>query len=38
VVIVRALKEAASTTGSPVATTSGSYYIYQFNGDGSITY
>ncbi len=38
VVIIRALKAAASTTGSPTYTTIGSYHIYQFNGDGSITF
>lgn len=38
VVILRALQAATATTGSPVATTSGSYYIYQFNGNGSITF
>jgi hypothetical protein len=38
VVIVRALIAAASTTGSPTYTTSGSFHIYQFNGNGSITY
>jgi mucin-19 len=38
VVILRSLSSAASTTGSPVATTSGSYYIYKFNNTGSITF
>jgi hypothetical protein len=38
VVILRALEAAASTTGSPTYTTSGSYHIYQFTGNGTITY
>jgi hypothetical protein len=38
VVIIRATVQAVSTTGSPVYTTSGIYHIYQFNGDGTITY
>ena len=38
VVILRALQAASATTGDPVATTSGSYYIYQFNDTGSITF
>lgn len=38
VVILKSLTQASATTGSPVATTSGSFYIYQFNNVGSITY
>lgn len=38
VVILRAGIAATSTTGSPTYTTSGGWHIYQFNGDGSITY
>jgi hypothetical protein len=38
IVILRTEQAAITTTGSPVATTSGSYYIYQFNATGSITF
>ena len=38
VVIIRATQAASATTGSPTATTSGSWYIYTFTGSGSITY
>jgi hypothetical protein len=38
VVIIRSSTQAASTTGSPVETTDGSDYIYQFNADGTITF
>jgi hypothetical protein len=38
VVILSSNKIAASTTGSPIATTSGSYYIYKFTGSGTITF
>ena len=38
VVILRALRAATATTGSPVYTTQGSWHIYQFNGNGTITY
>jgi hypothetical protein len=38
VVILRSTRAAASTTGSPTYTTSGSNHIYKFTGTGSITY
>jgi hypothetical protein len=38
VVILRSTRQAASTTGSPTYTTSGSNHIYKFTGNGSITY
>ena len=38
VVIIRTSTQAASTTGSPVATTVGSDYVYQFNANGTITF
>jgi hypothetical protein len=41
VVIIRysdAYSAAASTTGSPTITTSGGYRIYQFTGNGTITF
>lgn len=38
VVIIRTSVQARSTTGSPVVTTSGSDYIYQFNNDGTISF
>ena len=38
VVIIRSSTQAASTTGSPVATTVGSDYVYQFNSNGTITF
>ena len=37
VVIIRSSTQAASTTGSPVETTVGSDYVYQFNANGTIT-
>ena len=38
IVIIRTLATAASTTGSPTVTTDGSYNIYSFTADGSITF
>ena len=38
VVIIRSSTQATSTTGSPVATTVGSDYVYQFNANGTITF
>lgn len=38
IVIIRTLATAASTTGSPTLTTDGSYNIYSFTADGSITF
>ena len=37
-VIIRSLKTASSTTGSPTLTTDGSYKIYTFTSDGTITF
>lgn len=38
IVILRTTKTATSTTGSPTVTTDGSYNIYSFTADGSITF
>ena len=38
VVIIRTSTQATSTTGSPVATTVGGDYVYQFNANGTITF
>ena len=38
VVIIRSSTQASSTTGSPVVTTAGSDYVYQFNSNGTITF
>ena len=38
VVIIRSSVQATATTGSPVATTVGSDYVYQFNANGTITF
>jgi hypothetical protein len=38
IVILRSARVAASTTGSPTYTTSGSNHIYKFTGTGSITF
>lgn len=35
-IILKTLTQASATTGSPTATTSGSYYIYDFTATGSI--
>jgi hypothetical protein len=37
-IILKSLAQASATTGSPTATTSGSYYIYDFTATGSITW
>ena len=38
IIIIRTTATAASTTGSPTVTTDGSYNIYSFTADGSITF
>jgi hypothetical protein len=38
VVIVRVQAVAVATTGSPVITQDGSYYVYKFNNNGTITF
>lgn len=38
IVIIRTLETASATTGSPTVTTDGSYNIYSFTADGSITF
>ena len=38
IIILRSPIQASATTGSPSASTSGSDYIYQFTGSGSITF
>jgi hypothetical protein len=38
VAIFRSTRPATTTTGSPTATNANGYYVYQFNGDGSITF
>ena len=38
IVIIRTTSTATSTTGAPVVTTDGSYNIYSFTADGSITF
>lgn len=38
VVIVRTLRTASATTGSPTVTTVGNFNIYKFTGSGSITF
>ena len=37
-IIIKTLSQASATTGSPTATTSGSYYIYDYTASGSITW
>jgi hypothetical protein len=38
VVIVRVQAVAVATTGSPVVTQDGAYYVYKFNNNGTITF
>jgi len=38
IVIIRTLETASATTGSPTVTTDGSYNIYSFTANGSITF
>lgn len=38
VAILRSMRPAVTTTGSPTVTNISGYYVYQFNGDGSITF
>ena len=38
IVIIRSLYPAASTTGSPTVTTSGTFTVYTFTSSGTITF